>query len=100
MAAIPPPEMETIPQRAVKMANAGLSYSQIARKLRRCKATIYNYIRQEKERAATPAATLPDVYQPLFDFIKNEFDILPLRSDMDEMIRLAKEISGTEILDN
>lgn len=51
LAAVPPPELETIPQRAVKMANAGLSYSQIARKLRRCKATIYNYIRAERAKA-------------------------------------------------
>ena len=49
LAATPPPEMETIQQKAAKLAAAGLSYSQIGRKLKRCKATIYNYIRAAKE---------------------------------------------------
>ncbi|HRO84489.1 MAG TPA: helix-turn-helix domain-containing protein [Niabella sp.] len=48
LAATPPPELETIQQKAVKMAKVGLSYSEIGRKLKRCKATIYNYIRQER----------------------------------------------------
>jgi transposase len=50
--AIPAPELETIPQKALRMAKAGLSYSQIAKKLRRCKATIYNYIKAENAKTA------------------------------------------------
>lgn len=48
--AMPVKELETIPQKALKMSMAGLSYSQIAKKLKRCKATIYNYIKAEKQK--------------------------------------------------
>lgn len=40
---------QTIQQKAVAMANAGLSYSQVAKKLRLCKATIYNYVKAAKK---------------------------------------------------
>lgn len=43
------PELETIPQKAVRMAAAGLSYTEIGKKLRRCKATIYNYVKATKQ---------------------------------------------------
>jgi len=48
MEKIPDTKTETIQQKAYKMANAGLYYSQIAKKLKRCKGTIYNYIKAEK----------------------------------------------------
>lgn len=47
---VPEKETITIQERAVQMANAGLSYSQIGRKLKRCKATIYNYVKAERQR--------------------------------------------------
>lgn len=49
------PDCETIPQKAVRMAAAGLSYSQIAKKLRRCKATIYNYVKAAKNESSMQA---------------------------------------------
>lgn len=50
--AMPQPETETLQMKAYRMTKAGLSYSQIGRKLKRCKATIYNYVRSETEKEA------------------------------------------------
>lgn len=100
LAATAPPDVETMQQRAARMAKNGLSYAEIGKKLNRSKATIYNYVRAEREKEQTAAPdTVPDVYQPLFNYLNENFEALPTRGEMDEIIQLAIEISESNISD-
>ncbi len=89
LAAIPanrPPE--TIPQKALKMANSGFSYSQIAKQLKRCKATIYNYVKAER---AKPKPEHSGTLQPLFNYL-HELGIIAIETEMITIIEIVEQI--------
>ena len=100
LAATAKPETATLPQRAARMAKAGYSYTEIGKKLKRSKATIYNYVRAERDKeTATAPDSVPELYQPLFNYLNETFEALPTRGEMDEIIQLSIDISDSNISD-